>query len=208
MKRSDEEIKASTTEHGHIGCNLSQSPDHQSAEKKCSWCGKSVEICKGGCERNFPTPRSSETITIVPSPRIDWCGDCKMEHGFECPTTDTSDWRERFDELGITLHLNMQGLEELDGAYTTQTDAIKAFIANELAIQSRRQGGAITVLMESAKLAGQASERARLREKIEGMKMKQRHVECENGKAETCDICFFTMSRNQVLSDLLDILKD
>ncbi len=25
-------------------------------------------------------------IDIAPSPRTDWCGDCKMEHGYDCPT--------------------------------------------------------------------------------------------------------------------------
>lgn len=25
-------------------------------------------------------------IEIVPSPRIDWCCDCKAEHGYDCPT--------------------------------------------------------------------------------------------------------------------------
>lgn len=24
-------------------------------------------------------------IKIVPSGRIDWCGDCKAEHGYDCP---------------------------------------------------------------------------------------------------------------------------
>lgn len=26
-----------------------------------------------------------EEIKIVPSPRLDWCGVCKMEHGYDCP---------------------------------------------------------------------------------------------------------------------------
>lgn len=29
--------------------------------------------------------RKEEKIQIVPSPRIDWCGDCQAEHGYDCP---------------------------------------------------------------------------------------------------------------------------
>ena len=36
-----------------------------------------------GC---FATMKQEQAeIKIEPSPRIDWCGDCQMEHGFECP---------------------------------------------------------------------------------------------------------------------------
>ncbi len=31
--------------------------------------------------REEPAP----VLEIVPSPRIDWCGDCQMEHGYDCP---------------------------------------------------------------------------------------------------------------------------
>ena len=39
-------------------------------------------------------------IQIVPSPRIDWCGACKSEHGYDCPldTPQTPSWEVKFDK--------------------------------------------------------------------------------------------------------------
>jgi len=40
-----------------------------------------------------------EPITIVPSPRIDWCGACKAEHGYDCPKDSiVQDWKGEFDK--------------------------------------------------------------------------------------------------------------
>jgi hypothetical protein len=38
-------------------------------------------------------------IQIVPSPRIDWCGACKSEHGYDCPldTPQTPSWEDKVD---------------------------------------------------------------------------------------------------------------
>ena len=29
--------------------------------------------------------KKKQRLIIQPSPRIDWCGDCKKEHGYNCP---------------------------------------------------------------------------------------------------------------------------
>ena len=31
----------------------------------------------------LPEPVKREEVKIVPSPRIDWCGDCQKEHGYD-----------------------------------------------------------------------------------------------------------------------------
>lgn len=43
---------------------------------------RSTEQCCscGGCARH-----PNKKIEVVPSPRIDWCGDCQKEHGYDCP---------------------------------------------------------------------------------------------------------------------------
>ncbi len=38
------------------------------------------------------------TIEIIPSPRIDYCGACKTEHGYDCPL-DEDDEEMYYDEM-------------------------------------------------------------------------------------------------------------
>lgn len=54
------------------------------------------------------TPHQPTQIKIVPSPRIDWCGDCKMEHGFDCPTEWEKEEREAW-KRHASLHSSMIG---------------------------------------------------------------------------------------------------
>lgn len=109
------------------------------------------------------------------------------------PTTDTSDWEKEFTASFL-------GRDEFDG--------VKAFIANELAIQSRRESGAVVSLMESAKQAGRAAERTRLREVIEGMK---KEIPTKTGDWNAGDYHFHydkDIAHNAALNDLLETLKD
>lgn len=56
-------------------------------------------------------------IKIVPSGRIDYCGDCKTDHGYECPKdTKTGDWEKEcldgasWTQEGNALHRKIKDL--------------------------------------------------------------------------------------------------
>jgi hypothetical protein len=75
-------------DNGHIvmGCTKKLYQE----EKKCRFCGKK------GCPESAPwecssVPTPPEEIKIVPSGRIDWCCECKANHGYDCP----KDWKEK-----------------------------------------------------------------------------------------------------------------
>lgn len=56
------------------------SPEKEETSKNCGWI-ESRHIIRPICDGFI----SREKITIVPSGRIDWCGDCQAEHGYDCP---------------------------------------------------------------------------------------------------------------------------
>ena len=72
---------------------------HNSPEKKC--CTDEDAICTPSvagapCFCHSPVSPSREEIKIVPSPRIDYCGACKTEHGYDCPK-ESSPSQEEID---------------------------------------------------------------------------------------------------------------
>ena len=72
-------------------------------------------------------------IQIVPSPRIDWCGACKSEHGYDCPldTPQTPSWEEEFDEQFSEVILDQE--------VRTVVKGIKLFIEKER-FQAKQEG--------------------------------------------------------------------
>lgn len=57
-------------------------------------------------------------IQIVPSPRIDWCGACKSEHGYDCPL----DTPQEEKAIGVEF-VDVGGLNQVatGDSYTPQT---------------------------------------------------------------------------------------
>lgn len=92
---------------------------------KCTNKGKDNMCHDFECECH----KDKGELKIVPSPRIDWCGDCKIEHGYDCPKdTATPEWEVRFDkefEYSDGWHPGSAGAE--------LEDSIKDFIRDLLA---------------------------------------------------------------------------
>ncbi len=49
-----------------------------------------VKTCsRPSCHCHSTPTTEKEGMIVVPSPRIDWCGDCGKEHGYDCPKDTT-----------------------------------------------------------------------------------------------------------------------
>lgn len=62
------------------GCGIKEHNRHDPENIDCH-----LKTCRLGGHTILDDCTCPPKIKIVPSPRIDWCGDCKMEHGYECP---------------------------------------------------------------------------------------------------------------------------
>lgn len=82
--------------------------DHQHCfDNKNPPCGQKIEHLKC-CLCELQNPEASKnTIKIEPANRIDYCSDCDMEHGYECPKdAPAEDWHKTFLDAG-TRELGM-----------------------------------------------------------------------------------------------------
>jgi hypothetical protein len=96
-------------------CNSFECECHRPLDpKKCNECQFETQ---NGHSQDYPqyrhaiygTPvtcpsspeRKEKKFKIVPSPRIDYCGDCETEHGFECPAPPSLEQRilEEYNRL-------------------------------------------------------------------------------------------------------------
>lgn len=77
------------------------------------WCDRQNSSkgkeCKCVCHqedyplpKDYPTPKK-ESITVIPSPRIDYCSQCDKEHGYDCPM-DNKKICELCKSNSLTVH--------------------------------------------------------------------------------------------------------
>lgn len=83
--------------------------------------GSSGKDCKCVChQEDYPLPKDFnqlKEIKIVPSPRIDYCGTCKKEHGYDCPK-DKEEWEEEFaDKFSVMLERSLYSAYEIEEVY-------------------------------------------------------------------------------------------
>lgn len=110
---------------------------------------------------------------------------------FYKPTTDTSDWRERFDQYFLLPEAEVRMTD-----VRVPASVLKTFIEKEL--ERAREELGVTAEQEKAHYdmafeAGRAAERASLRTVIEGMKK---------------ETAYMPQIRDTALTDLLDTLQD
>lgn len=81
-------------------------------------------------ESQTPTPQAEESIQIVPSPRIDYCGACKKDHGYDCPLdTPSPDTEWETKELEILASIEHDQWIEWS----------KSLVKNETSISGNRR---------------------------------------------------------------------
>lgn len=102
-------------------------------EKKCECyeVHKVADVDEDSCgccmndHQPVPTPTTAsweedkpiESIKIVPSGRIDYCGRCKKDHGYNCPF----DWEYELDKLSETNLTTKEFISNLLKENTTAT---------------------------------------------------------------------------------------
>lgn len=87
--------------------------------------------------------RIAEAFKVIPSPRIDWCCECKTEHGYDCPKELPKEgWEEEFDDI---FHKNWEEPKWNFESYNNLVEhvkkwqrLIKSFIEKEIRAAEQR----------------------------------------------------------------------
>lgn len=59
------------------------------------------DMCKDGCKHSA-SPTLEDKIAVVPSGRIDYCCECKTDHGYDCPKDVAATWEDKEREAFIS----------------------------------------------------------------------------------------------------------